>query len=147
MTKLGKPKIGYVGATMDLLHEGHINLLDRAKEMCDWLVVVLNTDDFVSRKKNRLPIHNLYTRYRVLKSLKQVDWVDINAMEEDSKPMLLKYKPDVIFVGDDYNIETYCKQMSFTKEWLKKHNMKVQFLPYTEGISTTEIINKIKKQK
>lgn len=138
------PIIGYVGATMDMLHTGHINLMERAKSMCDYLVVVLNTDEFVERFKGRKPIMPLQERINVIKNLWMVDEVGINESGEDSKPMLLKYKPNLIFVGDDYNFESYCKQMDFTKEWLDENNIQIIFLPRTPDISSTLLRQNVK---
>lgn len=74
-----------------------------------------------------------------------VDVVDVNESGEDSKPMLLKYNPNFIFIGDDYNFNSYCKQMMFDKEWLDEHNMQVVFIPRRIPVSSTEIKERIRK--
>lgn len=140
------PVIGYVGATMDIPHAGHVDLLTKAKEMCDYLVVVLNKDDFIERFKGKAPIMTLEERMQVISSFWMVDEVDINECGEDSKPMLLKYMPNFIFVGDDYTYEKYCKQMSFTDDWLKENKMEVVFIPRIRQISSSIIKERIKNE-
>lgn len=139
--------IGYVGATMDLFHYGHARLLERAKQYCDWLIVILNTDGFVAKFKGTSPIMSLEERIEMVEYMKVVDYVGVNESGEDSKPMLLKYKPDIIFVGDDYDFDSYCEQMQFDVNWLTKHHIRVMFFPYTKEISSTDIKKRILKRK
>ena len=135
-------KTAYIGATFDLPHYGHIRLINRAREMADRVVVVLNTDEFVQRFKNKTPILNLQERIETLQGFKGVDIVDVNIGGEDSKPMLLKYKPDYIIFGDDYDIERYKKQIGVDDAFLTDNNMKLVQLPYTKEISTSNIIQR-----
>jgi len=138
-----KPVIAYVGSTMDIPHAGHVYLLEQAKSMCDFLVVALNTDEFVERFKGKRPIMPLEDRMRVIGAMRMVDLVVVNESGADSKPMLLKFNPDFIVVGDDYTFDKYCKQMDFTPEWLEEHKMKVVFIPRIGGISTTNIKKRV----
>ena len=135
-------KTAYIGATFDLPHYGHMILIGEAKKLADTVVVVLNTDEFVQRFKHKKPILSLDERIMTMKGLKHVDIIDINIGGEDSKPMLLKYKPDYIIFGDDYDIERYKKQIGVDDTFLSEHNMKLVQLPYTKTISTTNIINR-----
>ena len=64
---------------------------------------------------------------------------------EDSKPSILKVQPNIIAIGDDWAKKDYYKQMSFTQEWLDNNNIILVYLAYTQGISTTEIKNRIQK--
>jgi len=136
----------YIGGTFDLFHAGHIKLFKRAKKMADIVCVSLNTDDFIKQFKGKAPIMTLKERTEVIKACKYVDEVVINIGGADSKPAILRAKPDYIIVGDDYNYERYLKQMSFTQEWLDKHNIELKFVPYTKGISTSDIKKRIIKQ-
>ena len=140
-----KPVVGYIGATMDLPHKGHINLINRAKEQCDFLIVSLNTDEFIQEFKGKPPVMSLSERMCVIENIKAVDKVIINMGGKDSKLAILSCKPDKIFVGDDYNFDTYCKQMDFTKEWLDNNNIEVIIFPRTPNISTTEIKQRMKE--
>lgn len=134
-----RPVIGYVGSTMDLPHRGHVYLLEQARAMCDFLIVALNTDEFVERFKGKRPIMPLEDRMEVIGAMRMVDLVVVNESGADSKPMLLKYNPDIIVVGDDYDFERYCKQMDFTPKWLEDNHMRVVFVPRVGGISTTNL--------
>jgi cytidyltransferase-like protein len=134
----------YIGATFDLPHFGHMRLIAKAHELADEVVVVLNTDEFVQRFKNKTPILNLQERIETLKGFKGVDIVDVNIGGEDSKPMLLKYKPDYIIFGDDYDIERYKKQIGVDDAFLHDNGMKLIQLPYTKEISTSNIISRCK---
>jgi cytidyltransferase-like protein len=132
----------YIGATFDLPHYGHMRLIAKARELADEVVVVLNTDDFVQRFKHKTPVLNLHERMETLKGFKGVDIVDVNVGGEDSKPMLLKYRPDYIIFGDDYDIERYKKQIGVDDAFLYDNNMKLIQLPYTKEISTSNIIQR-----
>ena len=136
--------VGYIGATMDLPHAGHVDLLKKAKSMCDFLVVVLNKDDFIERFKGSPPAMTLSERMEVVSSFKMVDTVDVNECGEDSKPMILKYRPRYIFIGDDYNFYTYCKQMNFDKEFLEENNIDIIFVPRIRNLSSTDIKRRIR---
>jgi glycerol-3-phosphate cytidylyltransferase len=134
--------IAYIGATFDLPHFGHQRLIAQAKSMADTVVCVLNTDDFVQRFKHKTPILTLEERMETIKGFKGVDIVDVNIGGEDSKPMLLKYKPDYIIFGDDYDIERYKKQIGVDDTFLIEHNMKHVQLHYTKSNSTANIIQR-----
>jgi cytidyltransferase-like protein len=132
----------YIGATFDLPHYGHMRLINKAHEIADRVVVVLNTDEFVFRFKHKTPILSLKERIETVQGFKNVDIVDINIGGEDSRQMLLKYKPDFIIFGDDYDMKRYKKQIGVTDEFLQENNMTLVQLPYTKEISTTEIIHR-----
>lgn len=135
----------YIGATMDLPHYGHIRLINKAKEIADEVVVVLNRDEFIQRFKHKTPILSLEERIETIKGFRGVDYVDINIGDEDSKPMILKYNPDFIIFGDDYDIERYKKQICVDDKFLEDNHIKLIQIPYTKTISTTNIINRIRK--
>jgi len=136
--------VGYVGATMDCPHAGHVHLLKEAKKRCDYLIVALNTDEFIEQFKGKKPAMSLGERMEVVGNLRMVDKITYNESGQDSKPMLLKYDPDLIFIGDDYNFESYCKQMQFSQNWLDEHQMQVIFIPRLPNLSTTEIKRRIR---
>jgi glycerol-3-phosphate cytidylyltransferase len=133
----------YTGGTFDLFHSGHINFLKTCKKLADFVVVSLNTDDFVERYKGKKPIVSYEDRKIVIESCKFVDCVVPNENGEDSKPSILSVKPDIIAVGDDWAKKDYYKQMNFTQEWLDENEIILIYLPYTKGISSTLIKEKI----
>lgn len=130
----------YIGGTFDLLHKGHIELFKRAKQFGK-VVVSLNTDEFATRYK-RKPIMDLGERFILVSACKYVDRVVVNWGDEDSKPAILRSGADIILHGDDWTGEKLMKQMSLTQEWLDKHKIRMEYLPYTKGISTSELIKR-----
>lgn len=132
-------KTVYTGGTFDLFHDGHVNFLSKCRSIGDKVVVALNTDEFVTRYKNKSPIHTLKQRISILKSCRYVDDVVINEDGEDSKPSILKVKPDFIAVGSDWAKKDYFKQLQVSRQWLDDHQITICYFDYTEGISSTEI--------
>jgi glycerol-3-phosphate cytidylyltransferase len=135
--------------TFDLLHPGHIAFLNAARSVGEELVVALNTDDFVNRYK-RPPIMTYEERATMLRSLKVVDGVFPNFGSEDSKPAIIHAQkhtldPIVIVHGSDWMGDSYLKQLQVTPEWLMERGIKIEYVPYTEGISTTDLIRRIKE--
>lgn len=136
-------KILYTGGTFDLFHYGHVNFLKKCKQIADIVIVSLNTDNFVSEYKNS-PILNYQEREKSLLSCCYVDKIIPNTFGKDSKPTILSVKPNIIAIGDDWAHKNYYEQMSFSQEWLDEHNIVLIYIPYTKGISTSEIKKRIK---
>ncbi len=136
-----KYKIGYTQGTYDLFHIGHLNLVNHAKEQCDYLIVGVNTNRLVKEYKNKQVIIDEQDRATILKNIKSVDEVVLTDTL-DKKEIAKKIKFDAIFIGDDWkNNERWIK----TKEEMKEIGIDVVFLPHTDGISSTDIRAKIKK--
>lgn len=125
-------KIVFTNGCFDILHEGHIKILEFAKSQGDKLIVGLNSDRSIRRIKGpSRPIVPESSRLAVLKSLKMVDEV-ILFQEETPLELIKKIKPDVLVKGSDYNLDNVVG-----KEFVKE----VVFAPLIDGISTTSIIN------
>lgn len=135
----------YTGGTFDLFHRGHANFLRQCKEIGDYLIVSLNTDDFIFRYKGQYPIMTYEDRKEVLLSCRYVDEVIPNTNGEDSKPAILSVKPKFVIIGSDWAKKDYYKQMNFTQEWLDENDIILLYIPYTENISSTLIKDKLKK--
>jgi glycerol-3-phosphate cytidylyltransferase len=131
-------KILYTGGTFDLFHYGHTNFLKKCHSVCENVVVALNTDDFIQRYKAR-PIMSYRERELSLLECKYVSRVVPNVFGEDSRPTILSVDPDIIAVGDDWCHKDYYSQMSFTQEWLDENNITLIYIPYTKGISSSEL--------
>ncbi len=141
-------KKAYIGGTFDLMHHGHIELFRRAKELADIVVVSLNTDEFNEEYKGRKPIMSLEERIKVVSSCKYVDIVDVNEGGQDSKPAILRHKPDYILHGQDWvEGHVFLKQLSIDNAFLKKHNIEILYIPLVDGISTTELRKRTKTMK
>ena len=131
-------KVLYTGGTFDLFHYGHVNFLKKCHSICDNVVVALNTDEFISQYKSK-SILTYAEREASLLECKYVSRVVPNVFGQDSKPTILSINPDIIAIGDDWCHKDYYSQMDFTQEWLDNHNITLVYIPYTKGISTTEI--------
>jgi len=134
----------YTGGTFDLFHRGHVNFLKQCKEIGDYIVVSLNTDDFIYRYKGKYPIMNYEERRDVLLGCRYVDEVISNTDGEDSKPAILTINPKFVIIGSDWAKKDYYGQMNFTQQWLDDNGIILVYLPYTENISTTLIKEKLK---
>ena len=135
-------KILYTGGTFDIFHYGHANFLKQCYNLCPNIVVSLNTDDFVAQYKSK-PIMSYKERELSLLSCKYVSSVVPNIGDNDSKPAILSVKPDIIAVGDDWCRKDYYKQMNFTQEWLEEQGIVLVYIPYTTGISSSDIKKRI----
>lgn len=118
--------------TFDLLHYGHINLLKRAKELGDYLVVALSTDEF-NAVKGKKAYHSYETRKKMLEAIRYVDLVIPENNWEQKKQDVLDYKIDVVVMGSDW---AGSDKFDYLKEYCE-----VTFLDRTPGISTSQIKN------
>ena len=132
-------KILYTGGTFDLLHFGHMAFLQKCRKISDKVIVSLNTDEFIKNFKGSAPVMNYREREKSLMYCQFVDSVIPNISGEDSKPSILSVNPDIIAIGDDWAHKDYFHQMQFTQEWLDENDIVLTYIPYTKGISTTEI--------
>lgn len=137
-----KYKVGYTDGVYDLFHVGHLNMIETAKSNCEHLIVGVHGDDVVEEYKHHRPIINENDRKRIIESIKGVDQVVINRFRDKIKLWEL-YHFDVIFIGDDWKGTD--RWIKFEKE-LADINVDVVYVPYTKGISTTEIKEMILEQ-
>jgi glycerol-3-phosphate cytidylyltransferase len=137
-----KYKNVYVIGVFDLFHLGHVRLLKKCKELGENVIVALNSDRFVSLYK-RPPINSEKERLEIVTCCKYVDEAFI-IDRYDNKPELEMYQIDAIVHGDDWERSSYLKQIEVTEEYLASHNIDLILLPYTEGVSTSDIIKRIK---
>ncbi|PBC68953.1 adenylyltransferase/cytidyltransferase family protein [Fibrobacter sp. UWS1] len=133
-------KTGITVGVFDLFHVGHLNLLESCKAMCDYLIVAVCCDDYVTKIKHKQPVYNEQDRIRLLSALKVVDKVVPVTIEEiENKLLLLKKHPfDCLFSGDDWKRSPRYQK---TEEQFAKLGVSIEYLPYTKGISTTQIKN------
>ena len=141
--------IVYTGGTFDLFHSGHVNLLMRCKEIAGLegkVVVGLNSDAFVQRFKGKKPILNELERSKILISCRYVDEVVMNLGDENSKLPIETCKANYVVIGSDWARKDYLKQIGLTYEWLEEKNISLCYVPYTKGISTTKIKQRLREQ-
>lgn len=135
--------IGYTGGSFDIPHFGHYNFFRQCKDFCDYLVVALNTDEFIESYKGSKPEFSYSERIKILEKCPYIDKIIPNFAGANSKPAILNVNPDLIIIGNDWLSKDYCKQMDFTPQWLTDHNIALMYIPYTDGISSSLIKEKI----
>lgn len=136
----------YTGGTFDIFHSGHTRFLKACRRLAGddgKVVVALNTDAFIQAYKGKSPIMSFDERKEILLGCRFVDSVVPNVAGADSKPTIIQVQPDLIVIGDDWAKKDYYAQMQFTQAWLDARLIQLVYVPYTEGISTTELKQRI----
>lgn len=134
-------KIVMTNGCFDVIHPGHIQYLEQAKELGDRLIIAVNTDESVKKLKgDSRPINSLESRMAVLSALRVVDWV-VPFSEETPEKLITVIKPNVLVKGGDYQVE----QIAGHKAVLKNGGQ-VKILNFYEGHSTTGLIKKIRDE-
>lgn len=132
-----KPVIGYTTGVYDLFHVGHLNILRRAKEMCDYLIVGVSTDELVQHEKHKKPIEPFEDRVEIVKAIRYVDEV-VPQFNKNKLEAYEKYQFDIMFVGSDWKgtdaWNTYEQQFG-------PLGVEIVYLPHTDGISSTILTN------
>lgn len=138
-----KYKVGYVAGVFDLFHIGHLNLIRRAKEQCEYLMVGVLTDEEVFRWKQRFPYIPYDERSEIVEAIRYVDEVikvDSHNIDRIDSWKLLHF--DCQFSGDDY---AKSKAWQRDREKLRELGADIVFLPYTQKTSSTKIKELIEK--
>lgn len=121
-----------------MVHSGHANFLRQCAEFGD-VTLVLNTDEFIQRYKGKPPVMSYEERFEVLSEFRSVKNIFPNWANENCAAVVDDLRPDIIAVGSDWARKDYYKQMGFDQDWLDERNIKLLYIPYTQGISTTEL--------
>ncbi len=144
---MGKKIIGYTCGVYDLFHVGHLNLFERCKEQCDYLIVGVCDDEYVKKYKDKTPVICENDRLRIVKALKCVDDAILINSEETVDKLIIwqKLNYDKLFVGSDWqNTDRFKKTMQQFKDC--DINVEIVFFPYTQGVSSTKIKEKLIKK-
>lgn len=128
-------KIGFVCGFFDILHEGHINILSQAKDMCDYLIVGVGTDDFMKHRKNRESILSYEQRASVVKAIRYVDEV-VPEENLDKIAAYKKYHFDVMFAGSDHKNEQIYIEAEKT---LKRFGVDTIYISRINDTSSTKL--------
>lgn len=138
-----KYKIGYTTGVFDMFHIGHLNILKRAKEQCDFLIVGVSTDEVVKTYKNKTPIIPFDERIAIVESIKCVDKV-VPQVSMNKLDAWNELHFDALFHGSDW------KNSDMYNHLIKELNAvgcDVVFLPHTEGVSSTLLSEKLQGKK
>ncbi len=131
--------VGLANGCFDILHEGHIKLLNNAKKLCDYLIVAVNSDKSVKiLKGDSRPFNNEFSRIVVLSNISSID---STILFDETSPidLILFLKPNIVFKGKDYNSQTLPEYNQIIE-----YGGKVEFLDLLDGFSTTGVLNKMK---
>ena len=133
-----KYKVGYTTGVYDMFHIGHLNLLKRAKEQCEYLIVGVSTDELVQEYKHKMPIIPFEERKEIVGAIKYVDKV-ITQTTMDKYIAWEQEKFNVIFHGDDWKNSDIYNEM---EKKLRKVGVDFIYFPYTKGISSSSLKEK-----
>jgi len=134
-----KYKIGYTTGVFDMFHIGHLNILRRAKEQCEYLIVGVSTDELCYRRKGKYPIISETDRKSIVEAIRYVDRV-VDQTDMNKSRAVDLYHADVVFVGTDW--QGTPEWEAYEKEFAKQ-GCSVVYLPHTDSISSTVLREKI----
>lgn len=130
--------------TFDLTHYGHYEKCKMLKKNGFHVVVAVTKDSFCEEYK-RKPIMSMEERMKNMSSCKWVDEVIIDTGGHDIRDMLMDNKIDILAHGSDWSSDGYMKQVGVTREWLDRNGIEELIMPYTDTISTTNLIKRAKE--
>ena len=134
-------KVGYTTGVYDMFHIGHLNILKRAKEQCETLIVGVTTDELCYKRKKKYPIINENDRMSIIAAIRYVDKV-VPQIDMDKVRQVKEFGVDVVFVGSDWKgTEAW---NNYEREFAKI-GCKVVYLDHTDGISSTILRDRPKK--
>lgn len=142
---MSKLVIGYTTGVYDMFHIGHLNILKRAKEQCDYLIVGVSTDELVQKEKNKTPIISYSERAAIVSAIRYVDKV-VPQNNKNKLEAWKKYKFNKMFVGSDWKGTLQWKE--FERQF-EPFGVEIVYLPHTDGISSTiltEVLRKIQSE-
>ena len=137
---MNKCRIGYTTGVYDMFHIGHLNVIRRAKELCDYLIVGVSTDELVQKDKGKTPVIPFKERMEIVASIKYVDKV-VPQFDKNKLAAWEKYHFNKMFVGSDWCGTPQWKKF---EEQFFPLGVEIVYLPHTDGISSTEIVQRIK---
>jgi glycerol-3-phosphate cytidylyltransferase len=131
--------VGITFSTFDLLHAGHIKMLEFAKTQCDYLIVGLQTDPTIDRPDTKnAPVQSLVERWIQLDACKWVDKIIPYQTEKDILDILKSFTPDVRILGQEYGLKEFTG-----RDFCEEHGIELIFNPRLHDWSTTVLRQKI----
>lgn len=140
----------YTGGSFDLYHWAHGAFLERCKTLAGpdgEVIVSLNTDEFIKDYKKKGLVMSYEERRLALLSCRWVDDVVPNLGGADSRISIDLVNPDLIVIGSDWARKDYYAQMGFDQDWLDERGIGLCYIPYTQGISSTEIKSRLRFER
>lgn len=138
-----KRVIGYTTGVYDMFHIGHLNILRKAKECCDYLIVGVSTDELVQKEKNKTPIIPYEERRQIVEAIRYVDKV-VPQVDKNKYAAWQKYHFDKMFVGSDWK---GTKQWQEYEEQFSEVGVEIVYFDHTDGISSTILREKLNEQE
>lgn len=138
--KMSDIRIGYTAGVYDMFHIGHLNVIRRARERCDRLIVAVSTDELVEAEKHKRPVIPFSERVQIVEALRYVDEV-VPQVDKNKLGAWEKYRFDVMFVGDDWKGTPQWQE--YEKQFAKV-GVEIVYLPHTDGVSSTALTAVIK---
>ena len=137
-----KYKVGYTTGVFDMFHIGHLNILRRAKEQCEYLIVGVTTDRLCEKNKKKLPIICEAERIAIVEAIRYVDRV-VKQDDMDKLGAVKEYSVDAVFVGSDWQGTSSWER--YEKEFATV-GCEVVYLKHTDGISSTVLRERLNKE-
>ena len=135
-------KVGITCGAFDLLHAGHVTMLEEAKSVCDYLIVALQTDPSTDRPEKNTPLQSIVERQIQLKGIRWVDDIIVYHREFELEDILYTFPIDVRIIGEEY------KDKIFTGKGLcKERNIEIYYNKRGHKFSTTELRNRNEEGK
>ncbi len=139
----GKMNRAYVGGTFDVLHAGHINLINKVIMLGFEPIIVVNSDSFVESYRGKKPLFNEYERENTINEL--YPDIDTYVVDEDDQMSLIdSIRPSVIVVGTDWMKPEILPQLGINEDVLREFKISMLFIPRFNSINTTLIKERIK---
>ena len=131
-------KVGITFSTFDLLHAGHVKMLEEAKSKCDYLIAGLQLDPSIDRPEKNKPTQTIIERYVQLRGCKYIDEIIPYITEQDLLDVLSSFKIDIRIIGEEY------KNKEFTgKEYCSKKGIKIYYNKREHRFSTSDLRRRV----
>jgi glycerol-3-phosphate cytidylyltransferase len=132
-------KIGFTASAFDLLHAGHVAMLEEAKGQCDYLIAALQTDPTIDRPEKNKPVQTITERYIQLRACKFVDEIYVYATEADLMDLLAILPIDVRIIGSDYIGKEFTG-----KQYCWENDIEIYYNRRSHKLSTSELRSRLK---
>lgn len=136
-----KKIIGYTTGVFDMFHIGHLNIIEKARQNCDYLIVGVSTDELVQTYKHKKPIIPFEERIKIVQAIRYVDKV-VPQTTMDKYEAWKSLRFNVLFHGNDWKGSAMYDEL---ERKFSKVGVRIEFFPYTTGTSSTllcEVLNK-----